>query len=81
MNLIVEIVKLPLCMNMTVSTSETSVCLFQTARRNIAADCLLHTRHRENLKFHTGHVIFPSSLLSYFTERRGRVVNTPALYS
>jgi hypothetical protein len=32
------------------STSETSVNLYQTTRRNIPEDSHLHTRRRENLK-------------------------------
>jgi hypothetical protein len=36
---------------------ETSVSFYQTARRNIAEDSHLHTRHRENLK---SHLIFNS---------------------
>jgi hypothetical protein len=35
-----------------VSTSETSVNFYQTARRNIPEDSHLHTRRRENLKSH-----------------------------
>jgi hypothetical protein len=34
------------------STSETSVNLYQTTRRNYPEDSHLHTRHRENLKSH-----------------------------
>jgi hypothetical protein len=34
------------------STSETSVNLYQTARRNNPDDSHLHTRRRENLKSH-----------------------------
>jgi hypothetical protein len=34
------------------STSETSVNFYQSTRRNNAEDCHLHTRRRENLKFH-----------------------------
>jgi hypothetical protein len=35
-----------------VSTSETSVSFYQTARRNIPEDSHLHTRRRKNLKSH-----------------------------
>jgi hypothetical protein len=35
-----------------VSTSETSVNFYLTARRNIPEDSRLHARHRENLKSH-----------------------------
>jgi hypothetical protein len=35
-----------------VSTSKTSVSLYQTTRRNIPEDSHLHTRRRENLKLH-----------------------------
>jgi hypothetical protein len=35
-----------------VSTSETSVNFYETTRRNILLDSLLHTRHSENLKCH-----------------------------
>jgi hypothetical protein len=35
-----------------VSTSETSVNLYQTTRRNIPEDSHLHTRYLENLKSH-----------------------------
>jgi hypothetical protein len=34
------------------STSETSVNVYQTMGRNIPEDSHLHTRRRENLKFH-----------------------------
>jgi hypothetical protein len=34
------------------STSETSVNVYQTARRNIPEDSHFHTCRRENLKFH-----------------------------
>jgi hypothetical protein len=34
------------------STSETSVNVYQTTRRNNPADSHLHTRRRENLKSH-----------------------------
>jgi hypothetical protein len=34
------------------STSETSVNFYQTKRRNIPADSHLHSRRRENLKYH-----------------------------
>jgi hypothetical protein len=36
-----------------VSTSETSVNIYQTTWRNILEDSHLHTRRRENLKSHT----------------------------
>jgi hypothetical protein len=36
----------------TVNTSETSVNFYQTTRRNILEDSLLHTRRREDLKSH-----------------------------
>jgi hypothetical protein len=36
----------------TAGTSETSVNLYQTARRNNPVDSHLHTRRRENLKSH-----------------------------
>jgi hypothetical protein len=36
----------------TVSTFETSVYFYETTRRNIPEDSLLHTRRRENLKSH-----------------------------
>jgi hypothetical protein len=35
-----------------VSSSETSVNICQTTRRNIPEDCHLHIRRRENLKSH-----------------------------
>jgi hypothetical protein len=35
-----------------VCTSETSVNFYQTTRRNIPEDSHLHTRRRENLKYH-----------------------------
>jgi hypothetical protein len=35
-----------------VSTSETSVNIYQTTRRNIPEDSHLHTSRRENLKSH-----------------------------
>jgi hypothetical protein len=35
-----------------VNTSETSVNFYQTTRRNIPKDSHLHTRRREDLKFH-----------------------------
>jgi hypothetical protein len=35
-----------------VSTSETSVNFYQTTRRNIPEGSHIHTRRRENLKFH-----------------------------
>jgi hypothetical protein len=35
-----------------VRTSETSAYCNETARRYIPEGCYLHTRHRENLKFH-----------------------------
>jgi hypothetical protein len=34
------------------STSENSVNFYQTTRHNIPEDCHLHTRRRENLKYH-----------------------------
>jgi hypothetical protein len=34
------------------STSETSVSFYETARRNIPQGCYLHTRRRENLNSH-----------------------------
>jgi hypothetical protein len=34
------------------STSETSVNFYQIKRRNNSEDSHLHTRHRENLKYH-----------------------------
>jgi hypothetical protein len=34
------------------STSDTSVNVYQTTRRNIPEDSYLHTRRRENLKSH-----------------------------
>jgi hypothetical protein len=34
------------------STSETSVNVYQTTRRNIPEDSYRHTRRRENLKSH-----------------------------
>jgi hypothetical protein len=36
-----------------VRTSETSVCFFETTRYNILECCHLHTRRRENLKWHS----------------------------
>jgi hypothetical protein len=39
-----------------VSTSETSVNLYETTRRDIPEDSHLHTRRRENLKSHKEHV-------------------------
>jgi hypothetical protein len=36
------------------STSETSVNLYETTRRNIQENRHLHTRHRENLKSQLG---------------------------
>jgi hypothetical protein len=41
----------PLIME-AVSTPETSENFYQTTRRNIPEDSHLHTRRRENLKFH-----------------------------
>jgi hypothetical protein len=35
------------------STSETSINVYQTARRNIPEESHLHTRRRENLKYHS----------------------------
>jgi hypothetical protein len=40
------------------NTSETSVNFYQTTRRNIPEDGHLHTRRRENLKFHLKLVCF-----------------------
>jgi hypothetical protein len=34
------------------NTSETSVNIYWSARRNIPEDSHLHTRRRENLKYH-----------------------------
>jgi hypothetical protein len=42
-----------------VRSSETSVNIYQTTRRNILEDSHLHTRRRENLKFH--HLLFAIS--------------------
>jgi hypothetical protein len=36
------------------STSETSINLYQTTRRNIPEDSYPHSRRRENLKSHQG---------------------------
>jgi hypothetical protein len=44
------------------STSETSVNIFQTTRRNDPEDSHLHTRRRENLKSH------PQSIFSFTFE-------------
>jgi hypothetical protein len=38
------------------STFETSVNFYQTTRRNNPEDSHLHTRHRENLKSHSGYL-------------------------
>jgi hypothetical protein len=35
-----------------VITPETSVNFYQTTQRNIPEDSLLHSRHRDNLKYH-----------------------------
>jgi hypothetical protein len=40
----------------TVSTSETSVNFYQTTRRKNPEVSQLHTRRRENLKFHLGQI-------------------------
>jgi hypothetical protein len=45
-----------------VSSSETSVTLYQTAQRNILQDSHFHTRCRENLIFHYVFMIFFSLL-------------------
>jgi hypothetical protein len=40
------------------STSETLVNVYQTTLRNIPEDSLLHTRRRENLKYHLAYMDF-----------------------
>jgi hypothetical protein len=42
-----------------VSTSETSVNVYQTTRCNNTEDSHLHTRRRENLKSHIFHIMRP----------------------
>jgi hypothetical protein len=44
-----------------VSASETSVSIYQTARRNITEDSYLHTRRRENLNSHHTRALFAES--------------------
>jgi hypothetical protein len=46
-----------------VSTSETSVNLYHTTRRNISEDGNLHTRRRENLKSHHVFCASPPEIL------------------
>jgi hypothetical protein len=41
-----------------VITSETSVSIYHTARLNIPENNRLHTRRRENLKFHHNSLVF-----------------------
>jgi hypothetical protein len=43
-----------------VRTSETSVSIYQTTRRNIPEDSHLHTCRRENLRSQLGSSVFPS---------------------
>jgi hypothetical protein len=51
-----------------ISTPETSVSIYQTARRNIPEDSHLHTRRRENLKSHNlFHLLFFYRILEYFS--------------
>jgi hypothetical protein len=54
--LLPPIIKIALMME-AVSTSETSVNIYQTARRNIPEETRLHTRRCENLKPHHNFVV------------------------
>jgi hypothetical protein len=50
--LVAFIIRLIALMMEAASTSETSVNFYQTIRRNNPEDGHLHSRRRENLKFH-----------------------------
>jgi hypothetical protein len=50
---------------LAIHTSETSVCFYETARRSIPEYCHLHTRRRENLKYHQ-HFFGTKSFIAIF---------------
>jgi hypothetical protein len=57
-----------------VSTSETSVNIYQTAGRNIPEDSHLHTRRRENLKSHQVVLLRTRQAVKTYKGRRSKVI-------
>jgi hypothetical protein len=70
-----ELLVIAPCSLVAASTSETSVSVYQTTRRNNPEDSRLHTRRHENLKSHMRTSVFwdaaPCSLVDINRRFRG----------